>query len=62
MKIRCEYKKLVPVGELQEHPTMKPVELVAYLMGNSSKPGQIVLDTFGGSGTTAGVYCAQGMG
>ena len=52
MKIRCEYKKLVPVGELQEHPTMKPVELVAYLMGNSSKPGQIVLDTFGGSGTT----------
>jgi DNA modification methylase len=36
----------------EEHPTMKPVELVEYLMGNSSKPGQIVLDTFGGSGTT----------
>ena len=36
----------------KEHPTMKPVELIEYLMGNSSKKGQIVLDTFGGSGTT----------
>lgn len=34
------------------HPTMKPVRLFAYLMENSSKPGDIVLDTFGGSGTT----------
>lgn len=36
----------------EEHPTMKPVELIEYLMKNSSKPGDIVLDTFGGSGTT----------
>lgn len=35
-----------------EHPTMKPVELIAYLIKNSTKPGDIVLDTFGGSGTT----------
>jgi DNA modification methylase len=35
-----------------EHPTMKPVELVAYCIGNSSTQGQIVLDLFGGSGTT----------
>lgn len=35
-----------------EHPTMKPVELFGYLIGNSSKPGDIVLDLFGGSGTT----------
>jgi len=35
-----------------EHPTMKPVELVGYLMGNSTKPGMLILDTFGGSGTT----------
>lgn len=34
------------------HPTMKPVELVEYLMKNNSKPGQLVLETFGGSGTT----------
>ena len=35
-----------------EHPTMKPVEMVAYLMGNSSKAKSIVLDLFLGSGTT----------
>jgi site-specific DNA-methyltransferase (adenine-specific) len=35
-----------------EHPTMKPVPLFAYQMENSSKEGDIVLDTFGGSGTT----------
>ena len=35
-----------------EHPTMKPVRLIGYLMSNSSKVGDIVLDTFGGSGTT----------
>ena len=36
----------------EEHPTMKPVKLFAYLMKNSSKPGERVLDTFAGSGTT----------
>lgn len=35
-----------------EHPTMKPVPLIAYQMGNSSKQGDIVCDGFGGSGTT----------
>lgn len=35
-----------------EHPTMKPVELIAYQMQNSTKKGDTVLDLFGGSGTT----------
>ena len=35
-----------------EHPTMKPVDLFRYQIENSTKTGQIVLDTFGGSGTT----------
>lgn len=35
-----------------EHPTMKPVPLIAYQIGNSSKEGDIVADAFGGSGTT----------
>lgn len=35
-----------------EHPTMKPVELIAYQIKNSSKQGDIVVDAFGGSGTT----------
>lgn len=34
------------------HPTMKPVKLVARLMFNSSRKGDIVADIFGGSGTT----------
>jgi site-specific DNA-methyltransferase (adenine-specific) len=35
-----------------EHPTMKPVELFSYQMLNNTKGGDIVLDSFGGSGTT----------
>lgn len=34
------------------HPTMKPVELVEYCIGNSSDRGDVVLEPFGGSGTT----------
>ena len=34
------------------HPTMKPVGLWRYLLGNSSEHGAVVLDPFGGSGTT----------
>lgn len=34
------------------HPTMKPVNLIAYLISNSSKKNESVLDMFGGSGTT----------
>jgi len=36
----------------KEHPTMKPVDLFQYQMCNSTKKGAIVLDSFGGSGTT----------
>lgn len=41
-----------------EHPTMKPIQLFAYQIGNSSKQGDIVADGFGGSGTTM-VACHQ---
>lgn len=41
-----------------EHPTMKPVGLFQYLIGNSTKRGDIVLDSFGGSGTTL-IACEQ---
>lgn len=34
------------------HPTMKPLRLMAYLIQNSTKKGEIVLDLFGGSGST----------
>jgi DNA modification methylase len=35
-----------------DHPTMKPVALFAYLIGNSCRVGKVVLDLFAGSGTT----------
>lgn len=41
-----------------DHPTMKPVRLIGYLVRNSSKKGDIVLDAFGGSGTTL-IACEQ---
>lgn len=40
------------------HPTMKPVELFAYEIMNSTKVNDLVLDLFGGSGTTI-VACEQ---
>jgi len=36
----------------EEHPTMKPVELFEYQIGNSCPPNGLVLDTFLGSGTS----------
>jgi site-specific DNA-methyltransferase (adenine-specific) len=35
-----------------EHPTMKPLDLFQYQVENSSKKGGVVIDLFGGSGTT----------
>lgn len=40
------------------HPTMKPIPLFDYQIKNSSKPGDRVLDIFGGSGTTL-MACQQ---
>ena len=41
-----------------EHPTMKPIELLAYALQNSSKQDDIVLDLFLGSGSTL-IACEQ---
>jgi len=41
-----------------EHPNMKPVLLFDYLIKNNTKPGDVILDLFGGSGTT-GIACEQ---
>jgi DNA modification methylase len=35
-----------------EHPTMKPVPLIERMLANSTKAGDVVLDLFGGSGST----------
>lgn len=44
----------------KEHPTMKPIPLFSYLMKNSTKPGDIVLDLFAGSGTS--LICSEQLG
>lgn len=36
----------------KEHPTMKPIELITKALNNSSSTGEIMLDPFGGSGST----------
>jgi len=41
-----------------EHPTMKPVNLVARLIVNNTRPNDIVLDPFGGGGSTL-IACLQ---
>lgn len=42
----------------EEHPTMKPVKLLALQIRNSSRMGETVLDIFGGSGSTL-IACEQ---
>jgi site-specific DNA-methyltransferase (adenine-specific) len=42
----------------KEHPTMKPIALIEKSIQNSSRAGEIVLDTFGGSGSTL-IACEQ---
>ena len=45
MEIKCQREGL--------HPTQKPVELFEYLIRTYTNPGDLVLDTCMGSGTTA---------
>lgn len=60
----CNRRDLDDVWEVprpkksREHPTMKPVELVMKAIENSSEKGDLIVDAFGGSGTTmiAGEY------
>lgn len=60
------YSDAIPKSVIEEdkpsrselHPTMKPVKLIARQIRNSSKRGGVVLDLFGGSGTTL-VTCEQ---
>lgn len=42
----------------KNHPTSKPLDLLAYPIGNSSQENAVVIDTFGGSGSTL-MTCEQ---
>jgi DNA modification methylase len=48
------------MDDLKSHPTVKPVALVADAMKNCTRRGDIVLDTFCGSGTT--ILAAERVG
>jgi DNA modification methylase len=48
------------LDELRSHPTAKPVALVADAMRNCTRRGDVVLDTFSGSGTT--IMAAERVG
>ena len=45
-------------GKDREHPTQKPVALMAWIINQRTQPGDTILDPFMGSGTT-GVACVQ---
>lgn len=54
-------KSVWPIDRLAHcdlHPTMKPIKLIANAIQNSSEQGDIVLDVFGGSGSTM-IACEQ---
>ena len=54
-------KKERPVVDGVAHPTVKPLELMRWLVRLVTQPGGWVLDPFAGSGTTAEAALAEGM-
>lgn len=57
-RTQCDVWDIPRPKKNDDHPTMKPIELVARAVQNSSKPEDIVLDLFGGSGSTL-MACEQ---
>lgn len=55
----AEYNKLTG-GTTNHHPTVKPVDLMRYLVRLVTPPGSIVLDPFNGSGSTGMAVVAEG--
>ena len=54
LNLHCKNTVLrYPCGVNKIHPTQKPIELMRYIVNASTKEGDIVLDPFMGSGTTA---------
>lgn len=55
--IQCE-EATSTYGLLGNHPTSKPLDLLSYPIGNSTQENGVVIDTFGGSGSTM-MACEQ---
>lgn len=58
---RSERNKGLPEGMTNNHPTVKPVELMRYLVRLVTPPGGVVLDPYMGSGTTGVACVAEGF-
>lgn len=56
--IRTDIIRIDKPSKNADHPTIKPPSLVADGIQNSSQPGELVLDPFGGSGSTL-IACEQ---
>lgn len=54
VEVTSQASDVLEVGHDRDyvHPTQKPVELARRAIANSSRPGEVVLDQFGGSGST----------
>jgi len=50
--------KVPKPSQSELHPTMKPIDLITHMVANSTMPGMLVLDAFGGSGSTM-IACEQ---
>ena len=55
----CQSRILRYSSERTEHPAQYPEELIERIIKTGTKPGDLVLDPFMGSGTTA--VCAQNL-
>lgn len=55
-----EYRYPIPNNGSRHHPTQKPLQLFADLVNKHSKPGDLVVDPFVGSGTTAVAAMQEG--
>jgi len=58
---KCEVKNEVGVKSKNNHPTLKPINLMTYLCRMITPPGGIVLDPFMGSGSTGIAACLEGF-
>jgi len=54
--LRCKRTRALPGG----HPTPKPLDLIKRLVEASSRPGELVLDPFAGSGVTGAAAAELG--
>lgn len=59
---RRERNAGLPEGMRNDHPTVKPVELLRYLVRMVTPPGGLVLDPFMGSGSTGVAAVREGFG